>query len=205
MSDKDAFRERERGLEESYFQKRERELIEKQREKVALERARQKLYEKTVITNDEIIEALEDLGYNHETVRLLHLMPVIYIAWADGRMKTKERKMILEVARLAGIAEGSEADARLTSLLETAPSEETWEASFLAIQAVLRVSSSEQTERIRRDVLSYSDDIASLSKGLFGLDLLASGTEKAALERVVKELASHESKAAKEWEERLKA
>jgi hypothetical protein len=40
MSDKDAFRERERALEESYFQKRERELIERQREKVALEHAR---------------------------------------------------------------------------------------------------------------------------------------------------------------------
>jgi hypothetical protein len=163
------------------------------------------LSENTGITNAEILQALEELGYNHETVRLLHLMPVIYIAWADGRMKPKERKMIVEVARLAGIAEGSEADARLSSLLETAPSEQTWEASFVAIQAVLRAGSKEHTETIRRNVLSYSDDIASLSKGLFGLDLIGSGTEKAALERVVKELASQESKGTKEWEERLNA
>lgn len=205
MSDRDAFKERERGLEESYFQKKERELIEKQREKVALENARAKLSEKTGITNQQILEALEELGYNHETVRLLHLMPVIYVAWADGRMKDKERKMILEVARLAGISEGTQADDRLARLLDSAPSEEVWEASFLAIQAVLRAGNKEQVEQMRKDVLSYSDAVASLSKGLFGLELLGTGAERSALERVVNELGVESSQAAKELEDRLQA
>lgn len=205
MSDRDAFKERERGLEESYFQKKERELIEKQREKVALENARAKLSEKTGITNEEILEALQELGYDHETVRLLHLMPVIYIAWADGKMKDKEKKMILEVARLAGVSEGTKADERLSRLLESAPPEEVWEASFLAIQAVLRAGDKDQVEHMRKNVLSYSDSVASLSKGLFGLELLGTGAERAALERVVRELGVESSKAAKELEDRLQA
>jgi tellurite resistance protein len=205
MSDRDAFKERERALEESYFQKKERELIERQREKVAIENARAKLAEKTGVTNEEILEALEELGYDHETVRLLHLMPVIYIAWADGKMRDKERRGILEVARLAGISEGSKADERLGNLIESAPSDEVWEASFLAIQAVLRAGDKEKVEHMRKNVLSYCESIASLSKGLFGLELLGTGAERAALERVTRELGVESSKAAKDLEDRLQA
>ena len=203
MSDTDAFKERERALEESYFQKKERELIEKQRAKVALEKAREKLSEDTGITNEDILEAIEELGYDHETVRLLHLMPVIYIAWADGRMKDKERKLIVDAARVAGIAEGSKADERLSQLLEEAPSEEVWEASFLALQAVLRAGDSEKTEDLRKNVLGYSESVASLSKGLFGIELLGTGAERAALERVTSELQVESSQAARHVEDRL--
>ena len=204
MSDRDAFKERERALEDSYFQKREQELIEKQRRKVAIERAREKLSEKTGITNEVILQALQDLGYDHETVRLLHLMPVIYVAWADGKMKEKERNMILEVAKLGGIDEGSKAHERLSGLLQEAPSEEVWDASFLAVRAVLQAGAKDQAEDVRKSVLDYSASIASLSKGLFGLDLGARA-EHTALERVVAELGTESSKAVKEMEDRLKA
>ncbi len=198
MSDKDGFKERERALEEGYFLKKEKELIAKMRERTALEAERHKLAEQIGVTNDEILQALQGLGYNHETIMLLHLMPIIHVAWANGKMSAKERKMIIEVARASGVAEASEADLRLGALLEASPSQAVWDASFLAIRAVLEAAPKEERDAIRHNVLSFSTGIASLSKGLFGFDTRGSGAERDALERVIKELAPSESAAAKE-------
>lgn len=205
MADKDAFKERERGLEEAYFLKKEKELIEKLRERAALEEERRKLSDQIGVTNDEILQALQGLGYNHETVKLLHLMPIIHIAWANGKMSAKERRLIIDVAREAGVAEGSEADHRLQALLEKAPSQEIWDASFLAIRAVLAAVPGEERDSVRNNVLTFSTAIASLSKGLFGIESLGSSAERSALERVVNELAPGDSPAARQvLEDRLK-
>ncbi|MEP7270757.1 MAG: hypothetical protein ABI882_04600 [Acidobacteriota bacterium] len=197
MSDKDAFKERERALEDGYFLKREKELIEKMRRRTALETERRQIAEQIGVTNDEILEALQSLGYTPETVKLLPVMPLIHVAWANGKISPRERRMIIDVARASDIEEGSEADRRLETLLNESQPEAVWDANFLAMRAVLESLPAERRDEMRQSVLTYCTSLAALSKGLFGFDTGISAIEKEALERVIKEMAPPESDAAR--------
>jgi len=197
MADRDAFKERERGLEEGYFLKREQELIEKMRQRVALERERSQLADKIGVTNDEILQALQDLGYNSETIKLLHLMPLVHIAWADGKVSDRERKVILEAARASGIAEASDAERDLERLLHERPSNEFMDAQFMAIRAIMQAVPEDSQKAMRENLTTYCTALASLSKGFFALEPRVSSAEREALARVIHELTEPDSEVAK--------
>jgi hypothetical protein len=115
MSNKDAFGERRRGLEEEYFQKKEKELLEKLRRRMQAEAERGQIAEALGVQDTEILGDLQALGYTRETVALLHLVPLIQVAWADGDVTLRERDLILELAGSRGIAEDSIAYQQLVS------------------------------------------------------------------------------------------
>ena len=90
---------------EEYFHRKEQELIEKLRKRREAEAQMKELAEASGIPNEDILKTLQDLGYTRDTVSLLHLMPLISVAWADNKVSGPEREMILEAARLHGVAE----------------------------------------------------------------------------------------------------
>ena len=57
MSDHDAFAERGRALEEEYFRKKDRELIEKLRRATAVDQARGELSRETGLTDPAMLDA----------------------------------------------------------------------------------------------------------------------------------------------------
>src|SRR3990172_9350202 len=107
MPDRDAFPGRGRSLEEDYFRKKDRELIEKIRLAAAAEQVRKDLGRKTGLDAPELLQELHDLGFTPDTVGLLPLVPVIQMAWAEGGIKTAERELILRLARSRGVEVGS--------------------------------------------------------------------------------------------------
>lgn len=193
MSDRDAFKDRERGLEEEYFLRKERELVEKMRRRVELEQQRGRIAAEIGVSNDEILQALQDLGYTPETVKLLHLMPLVQVAWASGRVETKERRLLLDLARASGIDEGSEADQKLAALLDSKPSDEVMEANLLAVNAVLQSVPEGERRQMQDDLIQYSIALASASRGLFGLEARISASEREVIERIVGEIAPENS------------
>ena len=86
MSDRNPFADSERGQEEEYFHKKEQELIEKMQRRSAIEAKRQELFQAVRVTDPKVLEDLQELGYTRETVGLLHLLPLVRIAWAEGKI-----------------------------------------------------------------------------------------------------------------------
>ncbi|HKC86196.1 MAG TPA: hypothetical protein VKG02_09500, partial [Blastocatellia bacterium] len=80
MAERDKFAEREHWLEEEYFGRKNQELIQKLRERRAREADRQKMAEMMGVDDQEVIEALQDLGYTSETIPLLHIVPLVEVA-----------------------------------------------------------------------------------------------------------------------------
>lgn len=193
VADKDAFKERGRGLEEEYFHRKEQELIAKMREKAAAEAARQKLGEHTGVADDQILADLQELGYTPETITLLHLVPLVQMAWAGGNVSMRERDLIIEAARARGIETGTPADDQLQGWLTTRPSEALFTTTLRAIAAMLASRPEEEREAGKRDLLSYLTSIASASGGVMGFGAV-SDQERQVLERVTGELAkSHKA------------
>ena len=68
---------RKRGLEEEYFQRKDRELVEKMRQRAQAEQRLRELGESMGVTDPEVIHELAELGFTPETVKLLPLIPFL--------------------------------------------------------------------------------------------------------------------------------
>jgi hypothetical protein len=187
MTGRDRFADRGRALEDEYFRKREQELIEKLRSRAAAEAERHRLGEQAGVADEEILQDLQDLGYTPETVMLLHLVPLVQMAWADGGVSDRERALIVEAARARGVEAGSPADSKLAEWLRSRPSEQLFERTLRAIRAFLEARPAVEREASRSELLSYSTAIASASGGVLGFGAV-SAEERALLARLSSEL-----------------
>jgi hypothetical protein len=178
---------RKRAQEEEYFQKKDRELIEKARRQAQAQKELRELGERVGITDPEISRELAELGFTPETVRLLPLVPVLEMAWAEGGVTAEERKMVIQVARARGIAEGSEADRQLAEWLERRPEESVFRRAGRLIGALF--ASGGRVELTPDDIIKYCEAIADASGGLFGIRRVSSD-ERATLGRIASEIKS---------------
>jgi len=203
MPNKDAFADLKRSKEEEYFRQKEQEVIEKMRRHAALAAERQQMGEAIGSVDEQILRDLQELGYKRETVMLLHLVPLVHVAWIEGHVTNRERERIFEVARVRGIEENSPAYQRLADWLDHCPAEEFFQRTLRIIRDLLQALPPEEREASKRDLMSYCTHIAAASGGIFGFGRKISEAEQALLERVAAELEHDHEAAAKQVVEEL--
>jgi hypothetical protein len=188
MAEKDKFAQREHWLEEEYFGRKNQELIEKLRESRAREADRQKMAEMMAVDDQDVLEALQDLGYTSETIPLLHLVPLVEVAWAEGGVADREREMIFKIAEARGVPPDGVAHEMLSHWLENRPSEKFFDNSLRAIRVIFDLLPEEQRLAGRRDLIAYCSQIASaVSSGIFGPGGLTDD-ERALIARIATEI-----------------
>jgi hypothetical protein len=165
----DALHRRGRALEDEYFWKKDRQLIEKLRQAGATERARRDIGAKIGIDDPEILQELQALGFTPETVILLPLVPAIQMAWADGSVAPAESALIVKLARSRGITEESAADRLLSEWLTQQPGPQVFASATRLIRAMLAAEPSDHPELTADDLVRYYESIAEASGGVFGI------------------------------------
>jgi hypothetical protein len=180
---------RKRTNEEEYFQKKDRELVERMRQRAQAERQLRELGESMGVTDPGVIKELADLGFTPETVKLLPLIPVLEMAWAEGGVTPPERKMVVEVARARGIDKESAADHQLLEWLDRRPEESVFRRAGRLINALF--ASGVRLDLTPDDLLEYCEAIADASGGMFGIRRV-SADERATLERIANEIKSRQ-------------
>ena len=197
MADKPwIFDQAARGNEESYYKKKEQEVLEQLRRGVERERKRQDLAEELNIHDERVLQALSDLGFTREVLVLLHVVPLIEVAWTDGSVSAAERAKILELAALRGIVPGTPAYERLIPLLERRPSDEAFAACTRVIRAMFATWPEDQRRRIEENLPAYAAAVARASGGVLGMGAV-SAEERAVLDRIAREIAEAHADAAK--------
>ncbi len=186
MADKDILSERGRSLEDEYFRKKDRELIEKLRRAATSEAARVEMGKKTGLTDPELLRELEALGFTPETVVLLPLMPVIQMAWAEGDVTPDERRLVVKLARARGIQEGGAADLQLLDWLDERPGEEVFAHATRLIRALL--ASGGDSTLTADDLVKHCEAIAAASGGMLGIIGRVSTEERQLLTTLAAEL-----------------
>lgn len=165
MAEKDIFSEREHWLEEEYFRKQNQMLVEQLRQQTAQEADRQRLAEITGIKDEEALAGLQELGFSAETIELLHLAPLVEVAWAEGGVTDRQRELIIKLARMRGIDENSTADRKLTEWLSERPSHAFFEACLSAERLLLEALPPDERERNRDDLIAHCNRIARVIYG----------------------------------------
>jgi hypothetical protein len=183
MSEHDGFAKRGRALEEEYFRKKDRELIEKIRQAAAADEVRKDTGRMIGIDDPALLRELHDLGFTPETVGLLPLMPIIQMAWAEGGITKAERELILRLARSRGVEAGSAADRQLTEWMTNRPEEAVHARARRLIHAMLDAGSTQTGDLKADDLVKYCEDIAAASGGILGIGRI-SAEERALLSSI---------------------
>jgi len=186
MPDRDIIAERGRSLEEDYFRKKDRELVDRIRQTAAAAEARDGLSRSTGLTDPALLKELHDLGFTPETAVLLPLVPIIQMAWAEGGVTKAERGLIERVATGRGIEPGSAADRQLGEWLTTRPSDAVFAGAGRLIRAMLD-SGAATGGLTADDLVGHAEEIAKVSGGIFGIGRV-SDEEKALLASIAADL-----------------
>ena len=176
---------RKRTNEEEYFQKRDRELIEQMRQRAKAQQELRELGEQAGVTDPELSRELAELGFTPETVKLLPLIPVLEMAWAEGEVTAAERKMVVDAARGRGIEAGGTADRQLADWLDRRPEDSVFRRAGRLINAL--VESGGHFGVTPDDIIKYCEAIADASGGIFGIRRV-SPEERATLSRIANEI-----------------
>jgi hypothetical protein len=126
-----------------------------------------------------LVDRIEQLGFTGDSVRVLDLLPLVHVAWADGRVQRAERAAVLAVVESRGIAADSDACLLIETLLEQRPSE-TFLGESLALVRDLAATTGAPTA----DVVDLCAKVAEASGGLLGLGKRVGAEERALMDQV---------------------
>lgn len=176
-----------RSREEEYFWKKDQELIEKLRRAASAEQAKRDLGAKVGLTDPQMIEELQALGFTTDTVVLLPLMPLVQVAWAEGGVSDAERQLIVNLARSRGIIEDSGADRQLSAWLASRPEAQVFTRATRLIRAMLDTPTAGHADLTIEGLVKYCESIAAASGGILGIKRISS-EERALLSTIATEL-----------------
>ena len=180
----DFLADRRKALEESFFRKRNTELLEKLKQQAVLDAKRNELAMVSGIQDEKLLDRLAGLDLGSETVAALSLVPMVRVAWADGHLDDKEREAILKAAVEAGVNESSASYHWLITWLENQPDEDlvnTWMEYTKALCATL---DDDARLAIRDGLIRRSREVAEAAGGFLGLTNPISAAE----DKVIQEM-----------------
>jgi len=146
----------------------------------------------------KIDAVLEELKIPREAYRVIMLMPLVYVAWADGKIQGQERKLIMRIAEERGLLDHGGRGC-LERWLSHAPSVEQLK-SHLAILGELARSHGSIGGDFDADseqlMIAWCQDVADAAGGLLGLRSPRHEAEHAALKTIA---AAVDVKSTKHW------
>jgi hypothetical protein len=192
--DKDAFKERERGLEEGYFRAQDARLLEKLREDARLEEIVLALAEHLQVNDPELLRRVIALGVTLDTGPAFLLAPLVQVAWAEGNVTDRERETVLRLAAARGVESGSPAHTQLLKWLQERPPDALFDTAMEVIRGGLTLLPPEQRDERLKHIVQACQEVAQASGGLakvLGLGSGISGEEEALLEAITTRLREH--------------
>jgi len=157
--------------EEKYFREAEvdrRKKVEVQAELEELSGQEAKNVAKTLNIDDmDLARELVNLGFASDTVGIFPLLPLVYVAWADGDVSSAERRKVLEIAEDRGARRGSPGYNFLEKLLDSRPKASFFDVCISTIKKIFSNKPGGSDEST--DLVSLSLSVAEASGGLLGL------------------------------------
>lgn len=178
------FGDRRKALEEEFFRRRDAALLAQRRTEEERRAARAALAAASHITDDVLLDQLVAFGISADTLTALSLVPLVEVAWADGRVENAEKRAILAAATAAGLEETSAGHKLLESCLSERPHSglrKMWEQYISSICTTL---SAEERDALKAELLLQARNVAEAAGGLMGLGSKVSSKEEALLTEI---------------------
>ncbi len=154
--------------EDKYFAEQEARRRREVREQVEVRAAdlaeKERLARAAGLRDVSLADRLTALGITAATAPLLDLMPLVFVAWADGSVSRAERARVMELVEARGFAHGTEPWLFMVSLLERKPDGPLLDALKVVLRDFLKGNAEKGAS-----IVALSRRIAEASGSLFGL------------------------------------
>lgn len=181
----DSFDERRHALEESFFYKKDQELLEQYRAKLNQDHEKTELAEITGIHDEAVLNELLALKIGPQTIAALALVPLVQIAWADGSVQAQEREAILKAAEKSGVRPGTPARAILETWLEDEPEDDLVQAWHDYVRELCKSLDGGARSALKADLIGRATEVAKSAGGILGVGAI-SAPEKKVLDDLAK-------------------
>lgn len=166
--------------EEKYFHQQEVDRRKDKRrdlERAAAEAAERRKVAATLATDDEsLVARIRELGFDGDTARVLDILPLVHVAWADGSVSANERRAIAALLAQREIAPGSEAALLIEALMDERPSDTFLSETLDLLRALGGTKGA--------SVVDLCIQVADASGGFFGLGEKISEEERALIQHI---------------------
>jgi hypothetical protein len=182
MSD-DFLGDRRMALEEAFFRRENEKQLADLRAELTAKKSKEELRTASGITDEAALDRLVALGVSGQTLAALSLVPLIHVAWADGKMDEREREAVLVAATGKGIESGSATYKLLDGWLRQKPDAflfDAWRAYIKELSSSLVPG---QRGLLKSQILAFAQTIAESAGGFLGMKSV-SAAEKTALEQI---------------------
>jgi hypothetical protein len=179
-------RDREKSLEEQFFARQSEELRDKLRAKQERERLREELRRIAVIKREDTIERMLELGITPATWAAIALIPLVEVAWANGRVDAKERRAVLSAAEMNGVEPGGPGHQMLDGWLGHRPDGrllQAWGEYMVELCAALKPG---EKRALRDELMGRARQVAEAAGGFLGLGNKISPEEQVVLDELAK-------------------
>jgi hypothetical protein len=175
--------DRGRSLEEQFFRKEQAKQLEALRAKRERGAEIEALREASGVSDEAVLGELVDLGVSAASLTAFALMPLAYVAWANGTLEDAERDAVLRAASELGITEDSPAHGFLIDLLAARPAGTLMDHWEQFVAALRKQAGANAFSAIAGDVAGRARDVAEAAGGILGIGAV-SHAESEALARI---------------------
>jgi len=175
--DHDLLSDRRRALENAFFARRDHELVQRMHDE-------HELLEATGVEDVALLRHLLELGITVDTLEAMAIIPLLFVAWADGRVDAGERREILAAAKEVGLEHGSSAYHMLEGWLEQPPTPALFKTWADYIGAVAGTLAPQMRVALHNEVLRVARAVANASGGFLLLGNRVSASQQKVLDRI---------------------
>ncbi|MDH3521803.1 MAG: hypothetical protein OEM49_15250 [Myxococcales bacterium] len=189
MHEKKFLADRQKALEEVFFEQENRRLVERIQAEEAKLAAKHGLKEISGIADDALIEQLVALQIRPGSWAAMALIPLVEVAWASGKVEEKERRAVLSAAEANGVTKGSASFELLEQWLEQRPAPAYLEAWGLYIVELCAELGEAERAALQNEILGRARQVAEAAGGLLGFGTKISEKEQRVLGELAKAFA----------------
>ncbi len=171
---------------ESFFHRHNQKLLSQFREKLQREANADGIKEATGVEEQLLLSQLAELGVTRETIEVIHMVPLVQVAWADGEIQKEEAELLHKAAPQCGVKSES-ALLAFEALLKERPSELYFKTAQAFIRHLFMALPEEEAQIATQDLYSLAMQVAKASGGIFGF-FSVDEQERAALKEIIEEI-----------------
>jgi hypothetical protein len=174
------------ALIDAFCHEQDQKLRQAFRERMEKMDRRAQLTQVSGIHDEAVLDRLIELKIEPETMAAIAIVPLVAVAWADGKVQEEERKGIVAAAQAAGIQPQDGRYPMLEHWMNRRPSSQLIEAWEHYVKDVCRRLDKEEVEEFKHDVLSLARRVGYAAGGFLGIGNRLSAAEQVVLDRLEK-------------------
>jgi tellurite resistance protein len=186
MAREDDLRKDAATLAEAFFARENAGLLEELRVKTDAEERRTMLREVVKIQDEAFLRRLDALGVGPETALAVTLVPLVFVAWADGKLDDREREAILQAARERGATADRIGRQLLKDALARKPDPRLLASWKTYVGRLWSCFTADERWQMRSNALGAAREVAEAAGGILGLVAKISPEERRVLEELEK-------------------